>query len=198
MGRVCGVLLNSCIGQRGGAPGHGRAGTLRFRASRQAAFERCTWHALCSAMQLPYSTVLGAIGTSRALIVLLTGHRASAVADARSLSAPAVVEGSRGRIEAGVVLCRRSAFEGVSPVGRARSTGVERPGEASEAEVSGMAAGGPPLAGRLHRKCPMPPHALCATQRVSGSDLPVGAVLVARCGRSGSVLVDERVGVDVQ
>ena len=149
-------------------------------------------------MQLPYSTVLGAIGTSRALIVLLTGHRASAVADARSLSAPAVVEGSRGRIEAGVVLCRRSAFEGVSPVGRARSTGVERPGEASEAEVSGMAAGGPPLAGRLHRKCPMPPHALCATQRVSGSDLPVGAVLVARCGRSGSVLVDERVGVDVQ
>jgi hypothetical protein len=53
MGRVCGVLLNSCIGQKGGAPGHGRLGTLRLRASRLAAFERCTGHALCSAMQLP-------------------------------------------------------------------------------------------------------------------------------------------------
>ena len=81
MGRVCGVLLNSCIGQKGGAPGHGRAGTLRVRASRWAACERCTGHALCSAMQLPYSSVLGVAGTSRALIVLLTGHRASAVAD---------------------------------------------------------------------------------------------------------------------
>ena len=77
MGRVCGVLLNSCIGQKGGAPGQGRAGTLRIRASRWAAFERCIGHALCSAMQLPYSTVLGAIGTSGALIVLLTGDLAA-------------------------------------------------------------------------------------------------------------------------
>ena len=67
MGRVCGVLLNSCIGQKGGAPGHERGDTLRFRVSRLAAFEGCTGHALCSAMQLPYSTVLGAIGTSGAL-----------------------------------------------------------------------------------------------------------------------------------
>ena len=77
MGRVCGVLLNSCIGQKGGAPGHERGDTLRFRASRLAAFECCTGHALCSAMQLPYSTVLGVAGISRALIVLLTGDRAS-------------------------------------------------------------------------------------------------------------------------
>jgi hypothetical protein len=59
MGRVCGVLLNLCIGQKGGAPGHGRGDKLRFRALRWAAFECCTGHALCSTMQLPYSTTSG-------------------------------------------------------------------------------------------------------------------------------------------
>ena len=73
VGRVCGDLLNPCIGQKGGAPGHGRCGTLRLRASRWAALEACTGHALCSAMQLPYSTALGVARTSGALIVLLTG-----------------------------------------------------------------------------------------------------------------------------
>jgi len=62
MGRVCGVLLNSCVGQKGGAPGHGRGDTLRVRASRCAASERCTGQALRSAMQLPYSTTPGATG----------------------------------------------------------------------------------------------------------------------------------------
>ena len=77
MGRVCGVLLNSCVGQEGGAPGHEQAHTLRFRASRWAACERCTGHALCSAMLLPYSTVLGTIGTLGPLMVLLTGDLAA-------------------------------------------------------------------------------------------------------------------------
>ena len=45
MGRVCGVLLNSRIGQKGGAPGRGRAGTLELCMSRQAAPGRCTGHA---------------------------------------------------------------------------------------------------------------------------------------------------------
>ncbi len=36
----------------------------------------CTGHALCSAMQLHYSTALGVVGTSGALMVLLTGERA--------------------------------------------------------------------------------------------------------------------------
>ena len=34
-----GVLLNSCVGRKGGAPGHGRADTQRLRAWRWAAFE---------------------------------------------------------------------------------------------------------------------------------------------------------------
>ena len=70
-----------------------RGGTLRFRASRWVACERCTGHALCSAMQLPYSTVLGTIGTSVALIVLLTGNLAAVAAGRRRspLPPPAVV-----------------------------------------------------------------------------------------------------------
>ena len=65
---------------------HERGGTLRFRASRWAACECCTGHALCSAMLLPYLTLLGAIGTSGALIVLLTGDLAAVAAGRRWLS----------------------------------------------------------------------------------------------------------------
>ena len=39
LGRVCGVLLDSCVGRKGGVPGHGRADTQRLRAWRWAAFE---------------------------------------------------------------------------------------------------------------------------------------------------------------
>jgi len=64
VGRVCGVLLNSCVGQAGGAPGHGRGDTLRVRVAGWVASECYTGRALCSAMQLPYSTTLGVAGTS--------------------------------------------------------------------------------------------------------------------------------------
>ena len=56
MGTVCGDLLNFCLCSVRKAPGHGRADTLRLRASKYAAKGCCTWRAVCRAINLPYST----------------------------------------------------------------------------------------------------------------------------------------------
>ena len=87
----------------------------------------------------------------------------------------AIGETVDAEFEAGVIAFRRSALQGIAPVRRLLA-GVEQPGEASEIGVSDVLAGGPPLVGRLHRACPVLPHAsaLLATQCVSGSDLRVG------------------------
>ena len=99
MGTICGDLLNVCLCRVGGAPGHGRAKTLRFRAPRWAVFERCMGHALRSAMQLLYSTLLGVLDTSGALIGLF-GHQRGRVDWPLSLPARSGPSKRRGQTAA--------------------------------------------------------------------------------------------------
>ena len=66
-------LLHRAKRRRARAPAGRHAAVSRIEAGGETA--GCIGHALCSAMQVPYSTALGVVDTSRPLIVPLAADR---------------------------------------------------------------------------------------------------------------------------